>query len=311
MQLHIFCNSTPCRPRGRILSSQIMALSRRDVVLAGIATFIAWGYAVNWVPSLRWVSYAFVLGLLVPIVAFIALLLLTSRGSRHGGRTTLRRPRGPAFLDATRWTKEINALRTRQAYERKPLYSESSLISNTLDDLLELIIRDFVKSWYSNISKNPSFTNEVDKTIRLALVGLRDRLLGMDLVEVVTTRFVPIMTEHFKDFYDAERAIRGKNLNRSVTESEELDLAIAGKYNNGKLHAAASLAYADTKLVQQEHLRKLVSRLLPALLPDRVIGSRAVGVLIKELVACAVLSPIMGLLSEPDTWNQLMEAYVC
>jgi sorting nexin-25 len=90
-----------------------------------------------------------------------------------------------------------------------------------------------------------------------------------------------------------------------------LDLAIAAKYKEGKLHPAASLAYSDTKLVQQEYLRNTVQDLLPKVLPENVITSRAVGVLIKELVACAVLSPVMEMMSDPDTWNQLMEAYVC
>ena len=288
-----------------------MALSRRDVILAAIACFIAWGHAVNWVPALRWAGYAFVAGLILPVLGLIALILLTSRGIRYKRWTTIRRPRGVAFLDATTWKSETAALRARQAYQTHPLYPESFIVSSRLDDLLELITRDFVNSWYSNISKNPAFINEVDKTLRLALVNIRDRLLEVDIVEVVTTRFIPIVTAHFKDFYEAERAIRGKRLNRSVTESEELDLAIAAKYKEGKLHPAANLAYSDIKTLQQEYLRDVVQDLLPKVLPENIITSRAVAVLIKELFTCAVLSPIMQLMSDPDTWNQLMEAYVC
>ncbi|KUJ20568.1 uncharacterized protein LY89DRAFT_715943 [Mollisia scopiformis] len=286
-----------------------MALSRRDVILAAIVSFVVWGYAIDWVPTLRWAGYAFVVGLVLPAVGLVAVLVLNSRGSKYGERNDIRRPRGVAFLTGTSWKKETTLLRARQTYEKQPLYPESFLVSNALDDLLGLIIRDFVNSWYSNISKNPVFTNEVDKTIRLALASLRDELLAIDFTEMVTTRFVPILTAHFKDFYDAERAVRGKDLNRSVTESEELDLAIAAKYREGKLHPAASLAYSDTKLVQQKYLRKIIKGLLPRLLPDSVLASRAVGVLVQELVACAVLTPVMGMLSDPDTWNQLMEAY--
>ncbi|APA14893.1 hypothetical protein sscle_13g096630 [Sclerotinia sclerotiorum 1980 UF-70] len=286
-----------------------MALSRRDVILAGIAVFFAWGFATNWIPTLRWVGYAFVAGLIVPVVGLIALLLLTSRGSQYAEERIVRRPNGPAFLAATRWKKEIAALRTRQIHIRKPLVPDSFIVSCALDDLLDLILRDFVASWYGSISRNPTFTNSVDKTIRLALVNLRERFLAIDLVEVVTTRFVPILTGHFKEFYNAEVAIRGKNLNRSVTESDELDLAIAAKYNDGKLHSAASLAYSDLKLVQQEYLRDLTQKLLPEILPESAIGSRAVAVLIRELLACAVLFPIMQMLSDPDMWNQIMEAY--
>lgn len=288
-----------------------MAFSRRDVILAGIASFIAWGYAVNWVPALRWVGYAFVSGVVLTVLGLIALLVLPSKGSVYGQRNDLRRPKGVAFLAAPVWNDEIAALRIRQTYQKETLYPESLIVSSALDGLLELIIRDFVASWYSNISKNPVFTNEVDKTIRIALAGIRDRLLALDLTEIVTTRIVPILTAHFRDFYDAEKMVRGKHLNRSVTESEELDLAIAGKYKEGKLHPAASLAYSDTKMVQQEYLREIVKDILPSILPENVIGSRAVGVIVRELVACAVLTPVLQLLADPDTWNQIMEAYVC
>ncbi|PBP20692.1 hypothetical protein BUE80_DR008561 [Diplocarpon rosae] len=293
----------------RRLGDPIMALKRRDVIIAGAASFVAWGYAVSWLPALRWAGYAFIVGLVLPVPGLMALLLLTSRGSRYGERNSIRRPPGAAFLAATRWRNETAALRTRQAYEKQPLFAESALVSDALDGLLELIVRDFVNSWYANISKNPVFTNEVDKTIRLALACLRDELITIDITEVVTTRLVPILTAHFRDFYEAERAIRGKNLNRSVTESEELDLAIAAKYRDGNLHPAASLAYSDTKLVQQDYLRTLTKALLPRLLPETVIASGAVGVLINELVTCAVFSPVMQLVSDPDTWNQVMEGY--
>lgn len=293
-----------------MLLSQSMALSWRHVLLAGIVNFIAWGYAVSWVPALRWAGYAFVAGLVLPILGLLLLLLLTSRGSQYGKRYTLRRPPGPAFLAPTAWKTETEALRSRQAYHRKPLYPESFIVSSALDDLLDLILRDFVNTWYSNISKNPAFSNEVDKTIRIALASLRDRILVLDIAEIITSRFVPIMTAHFRDFHEAEVAVRGKYLNRSVTESEELDLAIAARYKDGKLHPAASLAYSDTKLVQQEYLRDMTKDLMPKLLPESILQSRAVNVIIGELVSCAVLTPVLQILSNPDTWNQAMEAYV-
>ena len=134
-------------------------------------------------------------------------------------------------------------------------------------------------------------------------------MLEKDLVDIAVSRIVPIVTTHLKDFGLAEQAIRGKALNRNVTESEELDLAIAAKYRDGKLHPAASLTFSDTKLVQQEHLRKILVRVLPEVLPDDVVQSRAVLVLVKEIVACAVLFPLMQILADGDTWNQSMEAY--
>lgn len=286
-----------------------MALSRRDVILAGVAIFFAWGGVTSLIPSLRWTAWAFVAGILVAVLGLAAIILTTTRGSSNGPRSKIARPRGPDFLGAEAWREGLAKLPSRQPYSPRPLYPDSFLISASLDELLEYIVRDFVKSWYSNISRNPSFTDEVDKGIRDALVDIRDRLLSTDLVEVVIERFVPILTAHFKDFYDAERVVRGKHLNRNVTESEELDLAIAAKYRDGKLHPAASLAYSDTRLVQQEHLRTLAKEIIPKVVPDSLISSKVVAVLIEELVSCAVLFPVMQLASDPDTWNQVMENY--
>lgn len=287
-----------------------MALKRRDVIIACAGICAAWVFATNWAPSLRWVIYAFLLGVAWSICAVLSLLVFTSRGVRYGQLNRISRPKGVAFMAADIWKAEVTALGRRQVYKKLPIYADSFIVHEAMEDLLTLVVRDFVRSWYGHISTNPVFSNEVDKTIRLALGTLRDRILSVEIVETITSRVVPIITAHLKEFYDAEKHVRGKHLNLSVTESEELDLAIAGRYNNGKLHPAASLAFSNTKLVQQEFLENLVTTLLPKILPEHVITSRTVSCLVRELVACAVLQPVMQLLSDPDTWNQIMEGYV-
>ncbi|CAI4219430.1 unnamed protein product [Parascedosporium putredinis] len=121
-----------------------------------------------------------------------------------------------------------------------------------------LVIRDFVASWYSRISTDPSFVNEVDNVIRELLLNLENRLRTIDLGDLIAARLIPIFTAHFRDFNAAEISVRGRKLNRLVTESEELDLAIASKYRDGKLHSAVSLTFSDPKLIQQDYLRSLV-----------------------------------------------------
>ncbi|KAF4447561.1 hypothetical protein F53441_8945 [Fusarium austroafricanum] len=281
----------------------VMALKRRDVIVAGLAVFIAWGFAASWSPVLRWAGHAFVAGSLVTLVALLAGLFLVSR--RPNDR--IPRPHGVTFLDKKSWRSEVQALRQRQSYTPTPIDPESPRVSKAIDDLLGLIIRDFVNSWYSNISSNPSFTNQVDQAMRQAVLSLCDFLRHKDLAELVTSRLVPILTAHFRDFYEAEKSVRGKKLNRSVTESEELDLAIASKFRDGRLHPAASLSFPDTKMVQQDYLRSLVAKIVPQVLPENMLASRAVFIIISEIVGCAVLFPVIQLLSEPDTWNQLME----
>ena len=287
-----------------------MALKSRDVVIAAFLGFVAWGFVTRWVPVLRYIGYAFVAGLSIALLAIGAVVLLSLRKKQDGSQVSSRPSATVAFVAPQAWKEETEWLSRRALYKKTPLYPPSFVISESLDGLLNWMLRDFVTVWYKNITTSPDFVNEVDRAIRTALINIRDRIFGIDIVEIAVSRIVPILTRHLKDFYDAERAIRGKHLNRNVTESEDLDLAIAGKYRDGKLHPAASLAYSDTKLVQQDYLRRIVLRLLPEVLPESMIRSRAVSVLIKEIVSCAVLAPLMQMLSNPDTWNQFMEAYV-
>ncbi|KAL9108150.1 MAG: hypothetical protein Q9227_007004 [Pyrenula ochraceoflavens] len=284
-----------------------MALSRRDAFLAGIGAFIAWGFAVSWLPILRFIGYAFVFGVVLTSCTLLFLIFTTSRRKQSDAFHAVAASSSFTFLEPGLWNAETTAFSDSRSYEPSRLYPPSFVISDALDGLLDLVLRDFVSSWYSNISKSLAFIHEVDRELRTALENIRDRLLGEDLVNIIVSRLVPIITSHLKEFDQAEKAVRGRN--RNVTESEELDHAIANKYKDGKLHPAAALGYSDPKAIQQEYLRKTIVRILPEVLPEKSIKSRAVSVLIKEIVACAVLYPVMQMLADPDTWNQLIEAY--
>ncbi|KAI9847744.1 MAG: Intermediate filament protein [Thelocarpon superellum] len=286
-----------------------MAVTHRDVAIALLVGVVAWSVAAQWLPLLQYVAYAFIAGSLSTSVAVGALVLRTSRASCPGKSDPIPAPATVAVVTPETWKIEITSLRERSIYDRASLYPSSFAISDGLDELIDLILRNFVSTWYSHISRTPSFTNQVDKTVRIALSRLQERLTGVDGVELTVSRLVPIINTHLKESYDAEKAVRGLDLNRAVTESDELDLAIASRYHGGKLHPAATLSFSDPKMVQQEYLKGIVGRLLPDLLPRDQLQSRVFEVLVREILACVVLFPLMQILSDPDTWNQLMEAY--
>ena len=87
-------------------------------------------------------------------------------------------------------------------------------------------------------------------------------------------------------------------------------LPVAAKYRDGRLHPAASSGlFGHEARPAGISCGELWLDYLPEVLPESMIKSRAVSVLIKEIVSCAVLAPLMQMLSDPDTWNQLMETY--
>ncbi|KAG2022876.1 structural protein MDM1 [Coprinopsis cinerea AmutBmut pab1-1] len=209
-----------------------------------------------------------------------------------------------AVLTRSQWSQ-----RSQQVYP--PLLRDSPEISAALEDIISKIIRDFVQSWYSSISDSQSFPNAVNSTIHSALEALLDRAAAVDLPALIVRRIIPKITTHIEHFRQSEVALRGAGLERRFTQSEELDLLLAGRYANkgsGKLHPAIeNLSSTFTKQTEEMHLRRLVEKALPHLLPESASKSRAVTMVIREIVSCSVLFPVMDMITDPDFWNRSID----
>ncbi|EZF30688.1 hypothetical protein H101_05681 [Trichophyton interdigitale H6] len=286
-----------------------MVAKHRDILFACAGGFVAWGLITSWYPLIRFIGYSFLLGATATLTSLIVVLIISVKRPDYGSGSSRLCGQPVAFLSPDNWKQDLDDYKDNTSYQPTPLYPQSFIVSAALDELLNLIKRDFIETWYQHISSNPGFADEIDSIVRATVGRIRDWLSKEDFVEIFVSRIVPIFTSHLKDVDLAERAVRGRNLNHGVTESEELEIAIAARYREGNLHPAAARSSPDVAHVQQEHLRKIVVSLLPTILPESQANSRAVLVLTREIIACAILFPLIGVLADPDTWNQLMEAY--
>lgn len=289
----------------------MMTSGRSRVALSGFVLLVAWGLVVRLNPTLKYIPYAFILGLLTALVAICVSISLLSRGCTVPSTT---RRTIPKFALPANWASEYRTLQ-RRALGKNPgsssvqLCSISNSVSDALQAILQLILHNFISSWYNSISTSPAFVTAIRDNVLFALDRLGERARQEDLAALLVSKVIPIVSTHLAQFDLAEKMVKNKILHQDVTDTDELDLAVAAKYNNGKLHTAASLAYSNSRIPQQECLRKILLRVLPTICAESTLQSRAVFVLIKEIVACAVLSPMLQTLSDPDTWNQIISDY--
>jgi sorting nexin-25 len=219
-----------------------------------------------------------------------------------------------SFTQTETWAE----LMQQRRYEKTridvlPIASNSVKISESFDRLISFVIRDFVSAWFVRISQSSEeigFPQAVESAIRSAAATTRDRLEKTDLLDVVVNRIIPKVTAHISDYRIAEMQMRGKTLERSLTQSDELDLLLASQYRGGKLHRALSATAVNTKISEVSHLRRITDRILPFVLPEKDGQSPAVTVLVREIVSCVVLQPICDMISEPDYWNQTINTQV-
>ncbi|KAI0828886.1 PXA domain-containing protein [Trametes gibbosa] len=286
-----------------------------------VFAFLAIGVGV---PALkRTLSSPVVLALLIPlfvlllIVGFFAVnialgyLLDSIRPAQKNALATAARPL--AFSTPAAW----QAVLTRSQWSHKapqslpPLCADAPIVSAAINDILIMIVRDFVLVWYKDISSSPSFPTAVSSTLHGSMERILDRTATLDLSALVVKRILPKVTAHIEQFRQSEVALRGAGLERKLTQSEELDLLLASRYaarGGGKLHPAVdNLSSTFTKQSEENHLRGLVDKALPHILPEKEGRSRAVKIVVREVVACSVLYPIMDMLSDPDFWNRTID----
>lgn len=285
--------------------------------------------AVSFAGPLLWKLFSpIVLILLAPLaavsllVAFIAAnILLPHALDQKLSRRKSRKRGGHAaqpFLFSTPAAWQAVLTRSQWSFTSPhslpPLIPSSVPVSSSLSDILVLIIRDFVLSWYHHISPSPSFPAAVSHTMRHSIKAILDRVEKVDVPSLMVKRVLPTITAHIDHFCESEKALRGVGLERRLTQSDELDLVLASRYatRGGKrLHPAVdNLSTMLTKPTEEVYLRDLVERILPLILPPEDAGSRAVHVAAREIVTVSILVPLLEMFGDPDFWNRTIDQFV-
>ncbi|KAF5388574.1 hypothetical protein D9757_004709 [Collybiopsis confluens] len=272
----------------------------------------------------RVVASPLILLLISPLIFLLLAIAFLALQVFIGHILDSRRPRSPklalktarpfAFSTPAAWqavvTRSQWSQNTPQSFP--PLYPDSPMISTAINDILIMIVRDFVLTWYKDISSSASFPVAVSAVLHDSLSQLLDRAAAIDLPSLVVKRILPRITEHVELFRQSEIALRGAGLERRLTHSEELDIMLASRYgasrNAGKLHPAIeNLSTTFTRQSEEIHLKQLVDKALPYVLPESENRSRALKIVVREIVACAVLYPVMEMVSDPDFWNRAID----
>lgn len=171
--------------------------------------------------------------------------------------------------------------------------------------LAELIVRDFVRKWHATLAAAhdaaDSFPAWVERLIESVVTRLVVHVQGLDAANLVARRVIPLLSAHHDSFFTALSDVRKKHLlgDALITpELDEMDLFLAAKYKN--LHpAVSSVSSAHTRDSERVHLRAMAERLLTFGTPHEMSLSPIASTLAREIIACAVLQPLIHMLTDP------------
>lgn len=319
-----------------------MLADRRTVLWSTavlVATIIA--YQPKRIVTLLWIPLFLAGFLITTLLAHVALAYFADRAVVNSKRTDIKRslyePVVPLLSIAT--PAGLEAIKVKKAWIRedtsfrRSLHPTSSKASVALDNLIATVLNNHLLSWY-NIAispSDPSFPNAVERAIREVLEQARDYLTQVDWSKLGVSTLLPRITTHLELFLEAQQSLLESSTSQldagsrepshkdrskkkspgAAVASEELDLLLANKYaelaEGRGLHPAVSGASFNSRPSEEKHLRKVVLRILKLLMPAKEAASPAVMTMTMELVACAIIRPVVEALSDPDLWNRMID----
>ncbi|XP_035952381.1 sorting nexin-19 isoform X6 [Halichoerus grypus] len=162
-----------------------------------------------------------------------------------------------------------------------------------IDRTIQMIIRDFVSSWYRSVSQEPAFEEEMEAAMKGLVQELRRRM-GMVDSHALAQRVLTLCGCHLQSYIQAKEALTGKQ---------------SGTVEPSQLWEAYCRATAPHRAVQSAstevtYTRGIVNLLLQGLVPKPHLETRTGRHVVVELITCNVILPLISKLSDPD-WIHL------
>ncbi|XP_012279765.1 sorting nexin-25 [Orussus abietinus] len=207
-------------------------------------------------------------------------------------------PRHQTGAGTAKTIAEMDAFRNMlmKGYEPKPLNDRkhsrypvifTRLVDGALQNLLDLIFRDFVGFWLDDLAFDPKqIIDNMKQDIWGAIQSLHERLSRVDHAKLVACSIVNKVTFHFEKIRIAQAA---------VSEGEDPVFILSA-------HLMSSTA-------ELEYLRKVSELCIMFFLP-RSYSLSLSKFLLREVIACKILKPAIDLITDPDYINQKILLYI-
>ncbi|ERE77023.1 sorting nexin-19 isoform X3 [Cricetulus griseus] len=154
---------------------------------------------------------------------------------------------------------------------------------------IQMIIRDFVLSWYRSVSQEPAFEAEMEAAMKGLVQELRRRISRVDS-HALTQKVLTLCGCHLQSYIQAKEAT-AREQSYSGQPSQLWDAYCQATTPHPAMHSPTTeITYA----------RGIVNLLFQELVPKPHLETRTGRHVVVELVTCNVILPLINKLSDPD-----------
>ncbi|XP_022086183.1 sorting nexin-25-like isoform X2 [Acanthaster planci] len=248
--------------------------------MGGLVAFLAISYQLGFVQVSNLTSVLVYLG--VTVVGFLMGFIMVMFSGKKRKTSVLASPSPAANILVT---KVMEVLSRRQRRPRGTVISRN--LDKAVKEVFDMVVKDFVMSWYSNLGQDTSeFTAALEEDMWEFLENLSKRLKNIDEVRFFTSDVVYKFCDHF-------------------AELRETTVKDAPNPKPFLLHPCLINEEAE-----REFLRETVEVMLVLMLPAGIANSDTARHLLREIITCGALKPVVDLVCDPYFVNSMLVSFL-
>ncbi|KAL5007185.1 hypothetical protein ScPMuIL_015991 [Solemya velum] len=181
------------------------------------------------------------------------------------------------------------------------------VIDEVLQEVLEYTIRDYIKSWYWQISDDDGFLHDIRQSTQKIAVSFASKTKDVNWMPYFTQRLVDDFASHIRLYRRAmdKCSLTPKEDGYSAQlESLFFDTEVAMENNMCRDLVCTSIEH------ERQYLQDLSEVLLFLLLPPEDFNNKPFRYLLREVLVNGIFIPTVDMFSDPDYINQTV-AWLC
>lgn len=174
-------------------------------------------------------------------------------------------------------------------------------LNTELYDFLALTLRAFVQTWWSQLTpRDRDLLPQITRVLTHVMQDIEQRASNVDFASLALRQIPTLVDLHINDYRAAAIRIDTNFTNISPPPT------VSGIFRLLQPHVAIQPTQEGNAIISEIYLRQLVENILRLSLPQQDWGSEAERFIVREIVACVVLSNALRKLAQPWFLHQII-----
>lgn len=182
----------------------------------------------------------------------------------------------------------------------------ASIIDEQLQEILQYTFRDYVQTWYGEISDDTGFLNDLREAAQNVIIAFSNRAKEVDWVPYLTTKLVDDFASHLRLFRQAQ--YRVQQMKYEAVDGQ-LNIEMLSIFFDLEVEMERDICHdlvCTVSDIEREYLQDLSEVLLFLLLPPGDFHNKPFRYLARELLVNVIFLPTVTQFSDPDYVNQII-----